>query len=313
MTILNYGPWNANDLFDFTHKNDGVNRPLSFLNVKIGNRFLDEKDISKPTDLTKENLQGCGIYTIYYKKNLIYVGSYFGSKSKKNNSKRNIIAENIRGARWTHHLSSVTMRGYTINIARRLWTAIHESGSIFDKELDADFLLDFRKGLNLREQDSYYRRQAHINKKHRDDRTLEERNEYAIINKSCMSVIGGGATASNKRILFANTFWSEFKPVSNEDTDRLKYIFSDFDFYYVKDKDAPLYIGETYKNGRNYEEHIMREVEDKSIEVFNSFVNGVSPCREFHLGKDNTNEVQSEIVAMYEIATNEKNLSQSNY
>ena len=96
--------FNANDIFE----PEIVDAPAyaDFLNIKLNIRNLDKRG-------------GCGVYSMYYKKRLIYVGSYLGTKA-------NPLAGNIFGVRWNKHLYTMTMRGYLVSLAVRPWERIRD-------------------------------------------------------------------------------------------------------------------------------------------------------------------------------------------
>lgn len=68
---------------------------------------------------------GCGVYGVFFKNELAYIGSYLGSKKNKNFFHGDIVAD-----RWWTHIGSMTMRSDRLHIARSTLSKIK---SLIDK------------------------------------------------------------------------------------------------------------------------------------------------------------------------------------
>lgn len=269
-----------------------MDRPLPFLNIQIRNKPLDNQSISnEPVDLEKSNLSGAGIYTLYFRKRLVYIGSYFPKKG------------DIRSQRWKHHLGTVTMRGYPVHIQNNLWTDIHKSGLVCDIACNREFLSDFRNGLDFEYQEQKYNRHEQLYKKGRRNRTSEEKNDYNRINKLCMSIKGNAPDASSRRIRFANMYWDDFKPKPHESIESIKNMFSNFEFYYIRDNESPDNVDTPYKDSLTYRKHIKDKVERKSVSEFNPIINNEAVLENAKV-ELTSNKVQQTIMKYFKDAIN---------
>lgn len=89
---------NAADIFDIKNTTPMYGMP-SFSNLEFSRKISE--------------IKGCGIYLIFYKQKLIYIGKFRGSKS-------NAFEGSIFSARWNRHLQTLTLRGNKISITQNI-------------------------------------------------------------------------------------------------------------------------------------------------------------------------------------------------
>lgn len=92
--------WNAQEIFDIKKTNPISGMP-TFSNLVF----------SKKTN--KSEINGCGIYLIYYKQKLIYIGKFRGNES-------NAFGGSIFTSRWNRHMQTLTLRGNKISIKQNI-------------------------------------------------------------------------------------------------------------------------------------------------------------------------------------------------
>lgn len=93
---------NANNIFTFSESSPLIGMP----------EFANQVAI-KALSVNTETAQGCGIYFILYKRKLVYLGKFLGTKS-------DAFSGDIFSARWNRHISTLSLRGKAISIGSSL-------------------------------------------------------------------------------------------------------------------------------------------------------------------------------------------------
>jgi len=221
----------AKDIF----KTEKIQNPLNYLNLKIGLK-ASKTNLEGTSIYEKERFESWGLYFIFFKKKLIYIGSWCGDYEKKTRK----IKNRVSNQRWLKHLKTDTARFLPLNFLGKS-----------EKKQDK---LKIKSKSEL--EDFYNQKKNQIKKKY-PKKLFNASSIYEDIienvlkinidfnNKKHLQILyNSGADQSVNRFKIADTFWnSDFK---NRDENN---ILDDFEFVYFKFENFINYIPLNFLDG----------------------------------------------------------------
>jgi len=192
-----------------------------FFNLQFDNLASATKKYSENDDGF-----GYGLYSIFYKERLIYIGKYCGFK------------KNVAHERLYKHLASLTNRFEILNFVGASKQKFYNKKFTFTKllrkqrkELSSDQLAINEINKHIKEkQNKFITKYEKIKYKEIYTDTLKVLKEISIkdsVNRIKM-LTSEGKNQTKNRLLFASLHWDEFKKADAKD------IFNNFECYYLK-------------------------------------------------------------------------------
>ena len=251
----------AKDIF----KTEKIQNPLNYLNLKIGLK-ASKTNLEGTSICEKKNLESWGLYFIFFKKKLIYIGSWCGNYEKKPRK----IKNRVSNQRWLKHLKTDTARFLPLNFLGKS-----------EKKQDK---LTIKTKSEL--EDFYNQKKNQIKKKY-PKKLFNASSIYEDIienilkinidfnNKKHLQILyNSGADQSVNRFKIADTFWNtDFK---NRDENN---ILDDFEFVYFKFENFIDYIPKDFlNNGSIKDEDAKSDISKKFRDEFEKpFIKKFSP------------------------------------
>jgi hypothetical protein len=258
-----------------------INSRLNFLNLKL------EDNQKNKNDYKNDRYKAFGIYFMFFKKKLIYIGSWCGNGLE---AKDSVVKE-----RWRKHIITVTTRFLDINFGgnssadkkkyqERLYDKIKEK--IINK-------LKLSRKKNLRDHD--YQKSFEKKKIYKDiiQEILSINSQFE---KDYIKILHGGhICSSHNRFKFSSKNWDYLKNC-NEDN-----ILNDFQFNYYKFENLFNFVDKKFKDknnlyfNKNGKKHIKKKIqeifENPLIEEFNPEANDQynpnKSCKKFIFNSSN--------------------------
>ena len=197
------------------------NSKLKYLNLKI--RKKKNKSIFQgSSDIPRTNLESWGVYFMFFKTSLIYVGSYCGKKT---------VLE-----RWDKHLKTDTTRFQRVN-----FEVIRGKAPFIDQ--DRLEKLEFFKNKIIKNYGNKDLKKSNIYK----DIIEDILNINSNSSKKYLQIIANdGNNHSPNRLRVANYFWNDHLKNRGENN-----IFNDFEFFYFKFENFKNFVSKKYSRKEN--------------------------------------------------------------
>ena len=197
------------------------NSKLKYLNLKI--RKKKNKSIFQgSSDIPRTNLESWGVYFMFFKTSLIYVGSYCGKKT---------VLE-----RWDKHLKTDTTRFQRVN-----FEVIRGKAPFIDQ--DRLEKLEFFKNKIIKNYGNKDLKKSNIYK----DIIEDILNINSNSSKKYLQIIANdGNNHSPNRLRVANYFWNDHLKNRGENN-----IFNDFEFFYFKFENFKNFVSKKYSHEEN--------------------------------------------------------------
>lgn len=197
------------------------NSKLKYLNLKIGKK-KNKSIFQGSSDIPRINLESWGVYFMFFKTSLIYIGSYCGKKT---------VLE-----RWDKHLKTDTTRFQSVN-----FEVINSKAPFIDQ--DRLEKLEFFKDKIIKKYCKKDIKKSNIYK----DIIEDILNINSSSSKKYLQIIANdGNNHSPNRFRVANFFWDNH--LKNRGAND---IFNDFEFFYFKFENFKNFFSKNYSHKDN--------------------------------------------------------------
>lgn len=197
------------------------NSKLKYLNLKM--RKKKNKSIFQgSSDIPRTSLESWGVYFMFFKTSLIYVGSYCGKKSVLD--------------RWEKHLKTDTTRFQRVN-----FEVINGKAPFIDQ--DRLEKLEFFKNKIIKNYGKKDLKKSNIYKDIIED-ILSINSSFS--KKYLQIIANDGNNHSPNRFRVANYFWDDHLKNRGEDN-----IFNDFEFFYFKFENFKNFVSKNFSHEEN--------------------------------------------------------------
>lgn len=197
------------------------NSKLKYLNLKM--RKKKNKSIFQgSSDIPRTSLESWGVYFMFFKTSLIYVGSYCGKKTVLD--------------RWEKHLKTDTTRFQRVN-----FEVINGKAPFIDQ--DRLEKLEFFKNKIIKNYGKKDLKKSNIYKDIIED-ILSINSSFS--KKYLQIIANDGNNHSPNRFRVANYFWDDHLKNRGEDN-----IFNDFEFFYFKFENFKNFVSKNFSHEEN--------------------------------------------------------------